>query len=71
MILTALPVKRKKWTISGEFCRYDLKPLQNMKTYGTRYPPSYNLKKISAPIAIYYAINDILVAAKVLAEIFI
>lgn len=55
----------KEWIFLGHFCRYDFKPLQNMKTYGKTLPPTYNLKMVSAPVAIYYATNDIMVAAKV------
>lgn len=63
-------VEKKNKTILGEFSRFDLNPIQNMKTYGTTSPPTYNLKNVSAPVAIYYAINDILVAAKVLTRTF-
>lgn len=49
----------------GQFCRFDFGPRQNKRIYGSRFPPTYNLKKVSAPVAIYYAKNDILVAAKV------
>lgn len=43
---------------SGNFQNFDYGTEGNMKRYGRELPPSYNLKKISAPVALFYAQND-------------
>ncbi|XP_013141648.1 PREDICTED: lipase 3-like [Papilio polytes] len=43
---------------SGRFCRYDRGNMKNLKVYGTKLPPDYDLSKISVPIVLYYSGND-------------
>ncbi|XP_053691992.1 lipase 3-like [Sabethes cyaneus] len=43
---------------SGRFCQYDFGEEQNMVRYGNVTPPDYQLEKITAPIALYYGLND-------------
>lgn len=46
---------------SGLFRRYDYGKKGNLQTYSNWKPPSYNLTAASAPVLIYYALNDWLV----------
>ncbi|XP_049825862.1 uncharacterized protein LOC109604814 [Aethina tumida] len=43
---------------SGFFRPYDYGVTANRQKYGNRVPPSYNLKKVTAPVALYYGAND-------------
>lgn len=43
---------------AGRFEAMDRGPEMNMKRYGQLKPPQYDLKKITAPIALYYSDND-------------
>ncbi|KAL6264535.1 hypothetical protein P5V15_004641 [Pogonomyrmex californicus] len=42
----------------GRFCKYDYGRRENLKYYNTPEPPSYELKNIKAPFALFYAEND-------------
>lgn len=42
------------------FQQYDYGPEENIKIYNCSHPPKYNLSNIIAPVAFYYAKNDIL-----------
>ncbi|RZB77476.1 Abhydro lipase domain containing protein, partial [Asbolus verrucosus] len=42
----------------GGFSQFDFGAEENMKKYGTETPPPYDFSKISAPVAVYYAVND-------------
>lgn len=44
--------------ILGFFRPYDYGVTANRQKYGNRVPPSYNLKKVTAPVALYYGAND-------------
>lgn len=44
---------------SGRFCEYDYGPDRNMKLYGTRKPPDYNLTNVITPIAILVGQEDL------------
>lgn len=46
----------------SRFCQYDRGIFENKNKYGSFRPPSYNLKKITAPIALHYGRNDWLAA---------
>lgn len=46
---------------SSKFVRFDHGTNINKKLYGTSQPPKYKLKNISAPIILYYSLNDLLV----------
>lgn len=52
--------------ISEEFQQYDYGKKTNQKIYGSNKPPKYDLSKISAPVAMYYGLNDLLAAEKVI-----
>lgn len=43
---------------SGKFRQYDYGKIKNRKVYGKLSPPKYNLKKVSAPMYIFYSRND-------------
>ncbi|XP_073959951.1 lipase 1-like [Choristoneura fumiferana] len=40
------------------FMHYDYGPKENMKRYGFAVPPEYNLRKVTAKIAIFFGNND-------------
>lgn len=44
--------------VSGYFRHFDHGMLNNIRKYGRFTPPSYDLKKITAPVALFYAQND-------------
>lgn len=50
---------------AGKFRQYDYGILGNLNKYHEFTPPSYNLKKVTAPVALYYASNDWLSSATV------
>lgn len=50
---------------SGNFQRYDYGLIKNLQKYKTVEPPCYNVSAISAPVALYYSTNDLLVGLKV------
>lgn len=43
---------------TGNFQKYDYNYVQNFFIYGTKTPPTYNVKAISAPVAMYYGTHD-------------
>ncbi|XP_065085033.1 lipase 3-like [Ochlerotatus camptorhynchus] len=43
---------------SERFCQYDYGEQENLKRYGEVGPPDYALEKITAPVALYYGMND-------------
>jgi len=47
---------------SGYFRQYDYGMLDNMFVYGQFTPPDYDLRKVTAPVALYYSENDWLAA---------
>jgi len=47
---------------SGKFRMYDYGYFGNKKRYGSGSPPDYDLKKITAPVALHYGDNDWLAA---------
>lgn len=48
--------------VSGHFRQFDHGMLNNIRKYGRFTPPPYDLKKITAPVALFYASNDWLAA---------
>ncbi|KAK8769043.1 hypothetical protein V5799_014491 [Amblyomma americanum] len=42
------------------FQKYDWGRKKNVKIYGQRRPPQYDLKKVTAPVAIYWGDGDVL-----------
>lgn len=48
--------------ISGHFRHFDHGIMNNIRKYGRFTPPAYDLKKITAPVALFYASNDWLAA---------
>ncbi|KAL1502478.1 hypothetical protein ABEB36_007614 [Hypothenemus hampei] len=44
--------------VSESFRQYDYGTEENLVRYGTTEPPAYNLNKLTAPMALYYAKND-------------
>jgi lysosomal acid lipase/cholesteryl ester hydrolase len=55
---------------STSFMKYDYGPEKNLEVYGQISPPEYDLSKITAPVALYWAENDWL-GAKAVRYIFI
>ncbi|KAF5306001.1 hypothetical protein FQR65_LT07494 [Abscondita terminalis] len=45
---------------SGKFENYDYGPMENTVLYNSVRPPSYIMEKITAPVYLYYSINDFL-----------
>ncbi|XP_008192577.2 lipase 3 [Tribolium castaneum] len=43
---------------SGNFHQYDLGVTENLKKYGRKEPPHYDLSKTTNPVALYYSSND-------------
>uniref|UniRef100_A0A131YN79 Lysosomal acid lipase/cholesteryl ester hydrolase n=1 Tax=Rhipicephalus appendiculatus TaxID=34631 RepID=A0A131YN79_RHIAP len=39
---------------------FDWGPLKNMKIYGQKRPPAYDLTKVTAPVALYWSAGDVL-----------
>lgn len=51
--------------IPGEFTKYDYGD-QNAEIYnGSKDPPSYDLSKVTAPVVLFYGLNDALAAEEV------
>ncbi|XP_012231435.1 lipase 1-like [Linepithema humile] len=50
--------------ISGKFCAYDYGREKNMQMYNATIPPDYDLSRITVPIALIYAYNDLLATEK-------
>lgn len=44
--------------LGARFAKYDYGIDENMKLYGTKKPPLYDLSKVTAPVAIFYGKND-------------
>lgn len=52
-------------SFSGHFRQFDHGVLNNLDIYNEPAPPDYDLTLVTAPVAIYYAKNDWLVAETV------
>ncbi|XP_014224527.1 lipase 3-like [Trichogramma pretiosum] len=48
--------------ISGDFRAYDYGKVRNLARYKNEIPPSYNIKRIAAPVALIYGRGDSLVS---------
>jgi len=44
--------------VSKKFCKYDFGKDENMEHYGQETPPEYDLKKVTAPVALVWGQND-------------
>jgi hypothetical protein len=47
---------------AGKFRQYDYGIRRNKKIYGKSTPPEYDLRKVTAPVALHYSANDMLAA---------
>lgn len=47
---------------SGRFAHYDYGLIQNIRRYGSRFPPNYRLQNVRAPINLVYSANDLMAA---------
>lgn len=47
---------------SGRFAQYDYGLFQNIRRYGSRFPPNYRLQNVRAPINLVYSVNDLMAA---------
>ncbi|CAG9824283.1 unnamed protein product [Phaedon cochleariae] len=50
--------------VTGGFGQYDWGRDINLKKYNSEYPTTYNLSKITTPVALYYGPNDCVVVPK-------
>lgn len=50
---------------SGDFKQYDFGKKENLKKYGTKEPPVYDLRQVTARVVMYYGANDLLTSEKV------
>ncbi len=50
---------------SAEFSMYDFGSEDNMQIYGQPEPPSWEVEKVTAPVATYFGANDWLNAEEV------
>ncbi|KAL0130338.1 hypothetical protein PUN28_002165 [Cardiocondyla obscurior] len=55
--------------LANDFRNYDYGIVENYKRYKQKTPPSYDIKKITAPIHIFYAENDMIVAEESILEL--
>lgn len=44
--------------VTGDFRNYDYGIAENYKRYKQKTPPSYDVKKITAPMILFYSEND-------------
>lgn len=51
---------------SGEFRYFDYGKEKNKEFYGQEVPPSYDLSKVKAPVALYWSDNDWLAPKEVI-----
>lgn len=42
----------------GNFQKFDYGPVGNLREYGVKFPPKYEIRNIKRPIYIMYAMND-------------
>ncbi|XP_055375802.1 lipase 3-like [Condylostylus longicornis] len=54
---------------SGRFRMYDYGMFKNLAKYGTFKPPSYDLSKVTAPVALHFSMNDWLADTKDVAKL--
>ncbi|KAJ8952377.1 hypothetical protein NQ318_014468 [Aromia moschata] len=47
--------------VSGHFRQYDYGVTKNMEIYNATEPPDYNLAAVTAPLALFYSLNDFFV----------
>lgn len=60
-----MTIKFQNLTFQENFQQFDFGIEKNLEVYNCSHPPKYNLSNIVAPIAFYYAKNDILADPKV------
>lgn len=51
--------------IDPQFNKYDYGLIGNLKRYGKRKPPAYDLSKVTVPVYIFHGANDYLATPKV------
>nr|CAD7264744.1 unnamed protein product [Timema shepardi] len=56
--------------MSGRFSQFDYGRNMNLKKYGRATSPDYDLEAITAPVALYYGDNDLLVTPHDIARLF-
>ncbi|XP_060520765.1 lipase 3-like [Cylas formicarius] len=45
----------------GKFVQYDWGPKENLRRYGSKLPPEYNLRNVTSPVALIYGKGDELI----------
>ncbi|XP_055380441.1 lipase 1-like [Condylostylus longicornis] len=53
-----------QFAVTGEFKKYDYGEKENLKVYGSKKPPFYDIKKTRVKYSIYHSSNDLLVVNK-------
>ncbi|CAG2062043.1 unnamed protein product [Timema podura] len=56
--------------MSGRFSQFDYGRNMNLKKYGRPTSPDYDLEAITAPVALYYGDNDLLITPQDIARLF-
>lgn len=51
--------------VTDDFRNYDYGIAENYKRYKQKTPPSYDLKKITAPMTLFYSTNDFVTTEEV------
>jgi len=51
--------------VTDDFRNYDYGIVENHKRYKQQTPPSYDLKKITAPMILFYSANDMVTTKEV------
>lgn len=51
-----------KCSFAGRFCQYDYGKQLNLRVYGSKQPPDYNMTKVTVPVAYFYSKHDAVVA---------
>uniref|UniRef100_A0A224YY65 Lipase n=1 Tax=Rhipicephalus zambeziensis TaxID=60191 RepID=A0A224YY65_9ACAR len=56
-------------TMANEFRKFDWGPLKNKRIYGQKRPPLYDIRKVTAPVAIYWGDGDRLTTPRDIARL--
>uniref|UniRef100_L7LWE3 Lipase n=1 Tax=Rhipicephalus pulchellus TaxID=72859 RepID=L7LWE3_RHIPC len=56
-------------TLANEFRKFDWGPLKNKRIYGQKRPPLYDIRKVTAPVAIYWGDGDHLTTPRDIARL--
>lgn len=63
--MTKMDFKVFFYYLAAKFRKYDYGLIRNLQKYGWGTPPAYDLKKVTAPVALHYSDNDWMAHSKV------